>query len=197
MVAQADTMMAPHGTMAKHGFIKAEAPVSGSFKIKKEGGKQVLVLSSDFKTNDMAPDLKVVLSPSTTPLASSKPPAYPLKPGTYTVLAPLKSAAGAQSYVIPASIDLSKQGLLVAPLDAAADWPQPGQGLALDHTLTQHRQARVGDLDAPRQSGLNPARGGRIGNDLAGEFHAGGQIRRCGGGQGSRLGRQSRLALSL
>jgi hypothetical protein len=110
MVAQADTMMAPHGTMAKHSFIKAEAPVSGSFKIKKEGGKQVLVLSSDFKTNDMAPDLKVVFSPSATPLASTKAPGFPLKPGTYTVLAPLKSAAGAQSYVIPASIDLSKQG---------------------------------------------------------------------------------------
>jgi hypothetical protein len=98
------------GTMAKHSFLKAEAPVSGSFMIKKEGGKQVLVLSSDFKTNDMAPDLKVIFSPSATPLASTKAPAFPLKPGTYTILAPLKSSSGAQSYVIPASIDLSKQG---------------------------------------------------------------------------------------
>jgi len=102
-------MMAPHSTMAKHSFLKAEAPVSGSFMIKKEGGKQILVLSSDFKTNDMAPDLKVVFSPSATPLASTKAPGYPLKPGSYTILASLKSPSGAQSYVIPASIDLSKQ----------------------------------------------------------------------------------------
>jgi hypothetical protein len=110
MLAQENMMMAPHGTMAKHSFLKAEAPVSGSFMIKKEGGKQMLVLSSDFKTNDMAPDLKVIFSPSATPLASTKAPAFPLKPGTYTILAPLKSSSGAQSYVIPASIDLSKQG---------------------------------------------------------------------------------------
>lgn len=105
-----DKMMAPASAMAKHSFRKAEAPVSGSFLVKKEGGKQRLVLSSDFKTNDMAPDLKVIFSPSATPLASTKAPGYPLKAGTYTILAPLKSSSGAQSYVIPASIDLSKQG---------------------------------------------------------------------------------------
>lgn len=103
-------MMAPAGAMAKQSFRMAEAPVSGSFQIKKEAGKQVLVLSSDFKTNDMAPDLKVIFSPSAKPLASTKAPGYPLKPGSYTILASLKSASGAQSYVIPASIDLSKQG---------------------------------------------------------------------------------------
>ncbi len=105
-----DKMMAPAGAMAKQSFRMAEAPVSGSFQIKKEAGKQVLVLSSDFKTNDMAPDLKVIFSPSAKPLASTKAPGYPLKPGSYTILASLKSASGAQSYVIPASIDLSKQG---------------------------------------------------------------------------------------
>jgi hypothetical protein len=110
MLAQENMMMAPHGTMAKHSFLKAEAPVSGSFMIKKEGGKQMLVLSSDFKTNDMAPDLKVIFSPSATPLAMTKAPGYPLKPGSYTILAPLKSSSGAQSYVIPASIDLKAQG---------------------------------------------------------------------------------------
>jgi hypothetical protein len=103
-------MMAPAGFSAKGTFQKAEAPVTGGFVIKKEGGRQVLVLSSDFKTNDMAPDLKVVFSPSRTPLAATKPPGYPLKPGSYTILAPLKSSSGGQSYVIPASIDLSKQG---------------------------------------------------------------------------------------
>jgi hypothetical protein len=78
----------------KGSFRKAEAPVSGSFKIKKQGGKQVLMLSADFKTNDMAPDLKVAFSPSATPLAMSKPPKYAIKPGSYTVLAPLKSSSG-------------------------------------------------------------------------------------------------------
>jgi len=95
--------------MAKHSFLKAEAPVSGSFMIKKEAGKQMLVLSSDFKTNDMAPDLKVIFSPSATPLAMTKAPGFPLKAGSYTVLASLKSSKGAQSYVIPASIDLGAQ----------------------------------------------------------------------------------------
>ena len=110
MMAPADKMMAPSDAMAKGSFRKAEAPVTGSFQIKKEAGKQVLVLSSDFKTNDMAPDLKVIFSPSATPLASTKAPGFPLKAGSYTILASLKSAAGAQSYVIPASIDLGKQG---------------------------------------------------------------------------------------
>jgi hypothetical protein len=110
MMAPADKMMAPAGHMAKHSFRKAEAPVSGSFSIKKEGGKQLLVLSSDFKTNDMAPDLKVIFSPSATPLAATKAPGYPLKPGSYTILASLKSPSGGQTYVIPASIDLNKQG---------------------------------------------------------------------------------------
>ncbi len=96
-------------TVAQGSFRKAEAPVSGGFMIHQEGGRKVLTLSSDFKTNDMAPDLKVIFSPSATPLASTKAPGFPLKPGSYTVLASLKSSKGAQSYVIPASIDLSDQ----------------------------------------------------------------------------------------
>ncbi len=95
--------------MASGSFRKAEAPVSGGFSISEQGGKTVLTLSSDFKTNDMAPDLKVIFSPSATPLATTKPPGFPLKPGSYTVLASLKSSKGAQSYVIPASIDLKAQ----------------------------------------------------------------------------------------
>jgi len=95
--------------MASGSFRKAEAPVSGGFTISEEGGKKVLTLSSDFKTNDMAPDLKVIFSPSATPLAATKSPGFPLKAGSYTILAPLKSSKGAQSYVIPASFDLKSQ----------------------------------------------------------------------------------------
>ncbi|MCP9899478.1 DM13 domain-containing protein [Cyanobium sp. Cruz CV13-4-11] len=78
--------------MASGSFRKAEAPVSGGFT-----------------TNDMAPDLWVAFSPSATPLAMSKAPAFPLKPGSYTLLSKLKSSKGGQSYVIPASIDLKAQ----------------------------------------------------------------------------------------
>ncbi|WP_216919917.1 DM13 domain-containing protein [Synechococcus sp. CCAP 1479/9] len=95
--------------MASGSFRKAEAPVTGGFSISEQGGKTVLTLSGDFKTNDMAPDLKVIFSPSATPLAATKAPGFPLKPGSYTVLASLKSSKGGQSYVIPASIDLKAQ----------------------------------------------------------------------------------------
>ena len=106
----APAKLAPTGVVLHGSFQMAEAPVAGSFTIKKEGGRQVLSLSSDFKTNDKAPDLKVIFSPSKTPLASTKAPGFPLKPGSYTILASLKSSQGAQSYEIPASIDLKAQG---------------------------------------------------------------------------------------
>lgn len=95
---------------APQAFRQAEKPVSGSVSVRREGNRTLLVFSGDFRTSESAPDLKVAVSPSRTPLAGSKPPAYPLKPGTYTVLAPLKSARGAQTYEVPASIDLSRQG---------------------------------------------------------------------------------------
>lgn len=91
-------------------FRQAEKPVSGSVSVRREGNRTLLVFSGDFRTSESAPDLKVAVSPSRTPLAGSKPPAYPLKAGTYTVLAPLKSAKGAQIYEVPASINLSRQG---------------------------------------------------------------------------------------
>lgn len=90
-------------------FRPAETPVRGSFTIRQEGSRSILELSSDFKTNDRAPDLKIAFSPSSTPLAKSQPPAYPLAQGTYTVLAPLKSSSGAQTYVVPAAFELSRQ----------------------------------------------------------------------------------------
>lgn len=108
-IAPAPASLAQAMAMASGSFRKAEAPVTGGFSISEQGGKTVLTLSGDFKTNDMAPDLKVIFSPSATPLAATKAPGFPLKPGSYTVLASLKSSKGAQSYVIPASIDLKAQ----------------------------------------------------------------------------------------
>ena len=91
-------------------FRPAETPVRGGFRIRQEDKKSILELTSDFKTNDLAPDLKIAFGSSRTPLATSTPPAYPLAEGTYTVLAPLQSTSGAQAYVIPRSIDLARQG---------------------------------------------------------------------------------------
>jgi hypothetical protein len=90
-------------------FRQAEKPVQGGFVIERRNGTTVLRLSRDFRTSPQAPDLKVAFSPSAMPLAGSKPPAYPLKPGSYTVLAPLKAPSGAQTYVLPASLDLAAQ----------------------------------------------------------------------------------------
>jgi hypothetical protein len=104
------TMPSRAAETTTHTFRQAEKPVRGSVTVRRDGDRTLLVFSSDFRTSESAPDLKVAVSPSSTPLAGSKPPAYPLKPGSYTVLAPLKSASGAQTYVVPASIDLSRQG---------------------------------------------------------------------------------------
>jgi hypothetical protein len=101
--------LTPPGKVAQP-FRQAEKPVQGSYRIRTEGGRTILTLSDDFRTSDTAPDLKIALGRSTAPLADSKPPAYPLRPGSYTVLQPLQASAGAQSYVIPASIDLKAYG---------------------------------------------------------------------------------------
>lgn len=108
-ITPAPASLAQAMAKASGSFRKAEAPVTGGFSISEQGGKTVLTLSGDFKTNDMAPDLWVAFSPSATPLAMSKAPGFPLKPGSYTLLSKLKSSEGGQSYVIPASIDLKAQ----------------------------------------------------------------------------------------
>ena len=96
--------MEMHGT-----FLKAEAPVTGTVKVYKSNGRSIVKLSNDFMTNDQAPDLKVVVSQRLAPLAESMPPAFPLKEGTYSIVAPLKSTNGMQEYVVPKGIDMSKQ----------------------------------------------------------------------------------------
>ncbi|MGC6483422.1 MAG: DM13 domain-containing protein [Synechococcus sp.] len=95
---------------ARVDFRSAQSPVRGGFKIRRVGTQRLIELSGDFEAKDTAPDLKIAFSPSRNPLANSKSPAYPLEEGSYTVLAPLRSSSGAQSYVIPSSIDLERQG---------------------------------------------------------------------------------------
>ncbi|MEX1322897.1 MAG: DM13 domain-containing protein [Synechococcaceae cyanobacterium] len=110
--AQAATAAKPQAPAAgkPQAFRQGEKAVSGSVSVRRDGNRTLLVFSGDFRTSESAPDLKVAVSPSSTPLAGSRPPAYPLSEGTYTVIAPLQSASGAQTYVVPASIDLSRQG---------------------------------------------------------------------------------------
>jgi hypothetical protein len=93
--------------MAKCSFRKAEAPVSGGFSISEQGGKTVLTLSGDFKTNDMAPDLWVAFSPSATPLAMSKAPAFPLKPGSYTLTYNATDVAGHAATPVSRTVTVS------------------------------------------------------------------------------------------
>jgi hypothetical protein len=109
LTSQAAAPAMAAAAMLKGTFRPAEKPVQGGFVIERRNGTQVLRLTQDFRTSPDAPDLKLAFSPSAMPLAGSKPPAYPLKPGTYTVLAPLKAPSGAQTYVLPASLDLAAQ----------------------------------------------------------------------------------------
>jgi len=99
---------APHGQAIA--FQKAEAPVTGTVTVKHEGSKVSLVFSEDFTTNPKAPALQVVLLKSATPLKTLTAPQYPLTPGSYTQVAPLKSYKGAQSYTLPAGVDIKASG---------------------------------------------------------------------------------------
>ncbi len=98
----------PHGQGIR--LQKAEAPVTGTVAIKHDGGKTSLVFSKDFSTNPKAPALQVVLVKSATPLKTLTPPSYSLKPGAYTQVAPLKSPKGAQTYTLPAGVDIKAYG---------------------------------------------------------------------------------------
>jgi hypothetical protein len=109
--APAALAAAPHG----HGIPlqKAEAPVTGTITVKHEGSKTTLVFSDDFSTNPKAPALQVVLLKSATPLKSLTAPHYPLTPGSYTQVSPLKSYKGAQSYTLPAGVDIKASGSIL------------------------------------------------------------------------------------
>ena len=98
----------PHGQAIP--LQQGEAPVTGTVAVKHEGGKTLLVFSDNFSTNPKAPALQVVLLKSSTPLKTLKAPHYPLTPDSYTQVAPLKSYKGAQSYILPAGVDIKASG---------------------------------------------------------------------------------------
>ena len=88
-------------------FVRGEQPTRGGASIITKNGRSFLHLNSAFKTSSQGPDLVVVLHHSGNVLGMSKAPNYPLKGGSYVVLAPLKKYSGAQTYAIPANINLA------------------------------------------------------------------------------------------
>jgi hypothetical protein len=87
-------------------FVSGEHATQGTVRILTQNGKHSLELDQAFKTSEMGPDLVVILHRSANVIGSTKPPAYSLKKGDYTIIAPLKKFSGAQSYSIPQTIKL-------------------------------------------------------------------------------------------
>jgi Electron transfer DM13 len=85
-------------------FVDGEHPTQGLARIVQNGAQQILELDAAFQTSTSGPDLVVVLHRSPDVIGSTVPPAYPIKEGDYVLIAPLKAYSGAQSYVIPATI---------------------------------------------------------------------------------------------
>lgn len=88
-------------------FVTGEHDTTGGARIVSENGKNYLELDPDFKTSNLGPDLYVILHRSDDVLASTKPPAYPLKTGDYVILGRLQNYSGAQRYAIASNIDLA------------------------------------------------------------------------------------------
>jgi Electron transfer DM13 len=106
--AQSGTPTPAKPTMARSGsFASGEHPTQGTVRLVSQNGMTVLELDEGFKTSEMGPDLVVILHRSPDVLGSTKPPAYALKEGDYTVLAPLQKFSGAQRYTIPATVNLA------------------------------------------------------------------------------------------
>jgi hypothetical protein len=105
MTASASAM-AKSTTLSSGNFVSGEHPTQGKVEIVNQNGKRILKLNEQFKTSTSGPDLVVALHRSTNVIGETTPPAYPLKEGDYTVLAPLKQYSGAQSYDIPDDINL-------------------------------------------------------------------------------------------
>jgi hypothetical protein len=94
-------------TLKSGTFIRGEQATRGGASIVTKNGRSFLQLDSAFKTSNQGPDLVVVLHRSGNVLSTTPAPNYALKGGDYVVLAPLKKYSGAQSYAIPANINLA------------------------------------------------------------------------------------------
>jgi hypothetical protein len=87
-------------------FVAGEHDTTGSVRIFSENGKTYLELDQAFTTSSSGPDLYIILHRSDNVLASSQPPAYPLKEADYVTVARLQKYSGSQRYAIPQNIKL-------------------------------------------------------------------------------------------
>ena len=100
------------GDTAEKPFVKKRYTIQGSAKVETVDGQNRLVFSEDFKTKN-GPDLKVYLSKR--PLASLS--AQDVDESAVR-LSVLKSHRGAQSYTIPADINLDDYESVVIQCEA-------------------------------------------------------------------------------
>jgi Electron transfer DM13 len=94
-------------TLKSGTFVRGEQPTRGGASIVTKNGRSFLQLDSGFKTSSQGPDLVVVLHRSGNVLSTTQAPNYALKGGDYLVLSRLKKYSGAQTYAIPANINLA------------------------------------------------------------------------------------------
>jgi Electron transfer DM13 len=94
-------------TLKSGQFVRGEQPTRGGAKLVTKNGRSFLQLDSAFKTSSQGPDLVVILHRSGNVLGTTQAPNYALKGGDYVVLSRLKKYSGAQSYAIPANINLA------------------------------------------------------------------------------------------
>lgn len=87
-------------------FIAGEHDTNGSVRIFRENGKNYLELDETFTTSSSGPDLYIILHRSDNVLATTSPPAYPIKETDYVIVNRLQKYSGSQRYAIPQNIKL-------------------------------------------------------------------------------------------
>ena len=121
-------------------FQPAEYEGAGSFTIIRRGDTTTLKLSDDFASNPAAPDLYVVIGGAANPVEGKAFP-YPLAEDEYETVAMLEAVSGAQSYEIPAEIDLDSSGSVVIwckRFNATMGYAPLVQPMAVEHDHHGH-----------------------------------------------------------
>ncbi len=98
---------APASVLRSGTFVAAEHPTAGTARIVAAGNQRFVELNPDFRT-DAGPDLQVILHKAPDVLATTKPPAYPIREGDYVNLGPLQKTTGAQRYPVPANVRIEQ-----------------------------------------------------------------------------------------
>ena len=93
-------------------FVKKRYNINGTWSVTEQNGQQVIKFNNDFKTKG-GPDLKVFLSSNSISELSGKSVI-----GSSLKLSVLKSNKGAQSYIIPAGVNLSDYKSVVIHCEA-------------------------------------------------------------------------------